>query len=297
MEQLKREAKIALTWPLNLIRAPFTNKRSNLKVREKQIVGAQPKPLSARRLSSSIRHDVDNQASPLLRLPREIRDQIITLVLGEGLLHLLQLPRGLGHIRCTCARDSDPGRMCFPTGTVQTYQPFDLTRHPSSTDDCISLLQVCRQLHQEAGQILYATNAFEINHPTTLILLAKTITPQNLKTIRRLQIVWNDPARWYFNNQSDYDAYLDDFGTWERMWECIGEEMTGLRRLELFVKGNPSNVTYWRCSPDEFLEKVLNAPRARLRGLEDFSLEASKNVQWDWKEEERKMREIVCKVG
>lgn len=291
MEQVKREAKLALTWPLNLIRAPFIGIRSNMKAQEKQAQPNLPQP------PPSIQHIVDNEASPLLGLPREIRDQIITLVLGEGLIHLLQLPRGLGHIRCTSTRENDPGRQCFPTGTVQTYQPFDRTNPPSSTDDCISLLQVCRQLGQEAGQILYATNIFETSHPTTLILLAKTIQPQSLKSIRQVQVVWNDPARWYFDDQEDYDAYLDDFGPWERMWECIGEEMTGLRKVELFARGNPSNVTYWRCSPDEFLEKVLEAPRARLRGLEVFSLQSSKGVHWDWKEAETKTKEIVCKVA
>jgi hypothetical protein len=73
--------------------------------------------------------------------------------------------------------------------------------------------------------------------------------------------------------------------------------MTGLRKVNLSLHIEPARARYWYCPPREFLDEVLSAPRAALRGLQDFKLEVPKCDYWDFESTEAKMREIVCKAA
>lgn len=271
------------------------------KMRQKNL----PRPLPARRRDLSSDREgrpsgVENSRSPLLRLPLELRQQIFTEVLGGDTLHLIQLPKRLGHIRCTYQSENgqwDHARNCFPPGLIQTYHRYDMNQPPESTDTCIALLKVCRQIYRDASQILYQTNTFDINHPTTLLYLA--ITPHRLQSIRSLQITWTDPARWYSFARDTYGTYPDDFDTWNKMWTRVREEMTGLRRVYLYLQMDPEIPRVWPCEPGEFIDQVLSAPRAALSGLQDFRLEIAKSVYWPLNIEnvQEKMRKDICKVA
>jgi hypothetical protein len=133
-------------------------------------------------------------------------------VLGNGVLHLVQPPKRLGHIRCT-RRDAlsadnrhfDLSRACFSAG-VQTYHRCEISDPPTSIDVCTALLKTCRKVYREAVDILYNTNSFDINHPTTLHFFARTMRPQGLKSIRYLQITWTDPSRCSVVDERNYDG-------------------------------------------------------------------------------------------
>jgi hypothetical protein len=72
-----------------------------------------------------------------------------------------------------------------------------------------------------------------VNHPQTLIFLARTIRPQWLETIRYLQITWYDLARFWHVVLEGYDRAPDDLATWETMWKVIGKQMISLTSLKL----------------------------------------------------------------
>jgi hypothetical protein len=148
-------------------------------------------PLQRRALSST-REQARTERSPseFLRLPREVLHQIIVEVLGpgNGVLHLVQLRKRLGHLRCSKGfegeRHYDMSRECFPDGRVPTYERGDLSSPPRTTHNCISLFLTCREVYCETVEILYSTNTFDVNHPQTLLFLARTIRPRRLESIR-----------------------------------------------------------------------------------------------------------------
>lgn len=126
--------------------------------------------------------------------------------------HLVQLWKGLGHLRCSQGtegdRHYDMSRRCFPGGEAPTYHRKGLSRPPETTHGCISLLLTCRRVYCEAIEILYGTNIFDVNHPQTLPFLAQTLRPRRLESIRYLQIHCMAPFQLFWTEE-----YPDDLPT------------------------------------------------------------------------------------
>jgi hypothetical protein len=112
--------------------------------------------------------------------------------LGNGVIHLATLPKTLSHVRCRCrignggSRVDDtppfhdiPGlplrqKLLKPISTTKLIDP------EARSDELLSSYKLVAKYTPTSIGFLYATNAFDINHPQTLICLARTILPSRL---------------------------------------------------------------------------------------------------------------------
>ena len=283
-------------------------REENIKAWRKLRKKNEPKPLPRRRRALSVpparrKYPAQPSTSPFLRLPAEIRQKILVEVLGNNVLHLIQLPKRLGHLlcddrlwtyKCLTAPFYDIRRDCFRLNFVPKYHHNERPAvPPRNTGGCLALLKTCRQLYLEAGCILYETNTFDINHPQTLIFLARTLRPQSLERIRYLQISWTaislsrgttrqDFVPYeYMNPKLDAARAPDDTHTWEQMWDIVASQMKGLQHLKLRLNislvtcFDPPNMLEDRCRSR--MQMMLNAPQAKVRGLKSFWLEVPEN--------------------
>jgi len=235
--------------------------------------------------------------SLLLELPLEIRRKIFAEAIGNSVLHLVQMRKRLGHIRCTISNGNNgPPPTCFSAcfSPVNSYSYGKDIDPNQRSDGCLALLQTCRQIYKESIDLLYSTNTFDVNHTQTLLFLARTILPQRLERIRYLQL-WC--RNWYDILLADYGdhfilvnrRYPDNIGTWEAFWDLVGERMTGLRsvKLGLFVSHDTRDFI-----TEETVELMLQRLREKVRGLEKFELRVA-GVDWNASRLEGRMREIV----
>jgi hypothetical protein len=221
--------------------------------------------------------------SPLLLLPAEIREAIFFEVVGGKLLHLVQLPKRLGHIRCNPGTSPDEGdyhrkRECIWPEQRKTYwadEPLVCEKDARSDDGGLALLKSCRQIYQECIGLLYSANTFDINHPQTLLFLARTIRPHRLAAIRSLQISFagNGLRRGYGSIDDPTLEEPDDLKTWVDMCNVITTQMTGLKSLTLgFERTHPFIWTpYLEEVSREDVEKLLQH-LSTLRGLDHFDI-------------------------
>lgn len=271
-----------------------------------------------------------SENSPLLQLPFEIREQILLEAFGNGLLHLIQLPRRLGHIRCGLKLDHyedcqkgrfcDMYRQCFRP-EFDSQPSFDdipsyhynceSTEPRRRTPGCLALLQACRRLYLDALPILYQSNTFDINHPQTLLFLARTLRPRRLETIRSLQVSWQNvradshlgrdhditgrtfgPSHLFngamqtirLSPREDAHRAPDDMKTWAKMWDIIGVQMNGLQHLMLQLHFGEFRVV---ASIDQLeyhvrtrLGWMLDDPKSKVRGLRSFDLRLQGSFIW-----------------
>ncbi|KAH6677744.1 hypothetical protein B0J14DRAFT_585058 [Halenospora varia] len=251
-----------------------------------------------------------------LRLPFDVREKIYKEVLGNGLLHLTQLPKRLGHFRCKHegsnarqgeqrSRFHDHLRECMDLVHIPSYphwnstetvvrryfglEPLDIW---GESDGCITLLQVCRQIYREAIFILYTTNTFEVNHAQTLIFLARTIPLQRLEIIQSLQITWHMAPR---ESRCELQ-YPDDAKTWEAMWDIVGTKMKALQRVKLTML-LPDNMRWDLAGRDypvrEFIVWKLLEPRRKVRGLVEFQLDVENWMTLNGEFEIESLREMM----
>lgn len=211
----------------------------------------EPRPLPRHRRALSVTHLDLSQNSALLSLPREIRLQIYSHVIGYDLLHLVQLSKRLGHMRCTHQSSPDPlvkthidtgifwdlNEGCafqrphgaYPFGPYGYGEPLHWNE---TSDNSLSLLQTSRQMYADASHILYTTNTFDINHPQTLIFLDRTLLPHRIQSIRYLQIKWFSPKDFHHERRIGRTE-PDTVETWDQMCQIILTKMTGLRHVRL----------------------------------------------------------------
>jgi hypothetical protein len=235
------------------------------------------------------------KVSLFLTLPLEIRQRIISEAIGNKVLHLVQLPKRLGHIRCQephiSSRHNDPLRNCiYP---AREFGRGSQIGKNATSDGCLALLKTCRQLYVESVKVLYETNTFDINHAQTLVFLNRTILPKRLEAIRYLQVTWRgERAHTYHGEGERYQAriYPDDLATWNTMWDIVGGNMKGLRSLKVCLcNTHPHRDTVTK----EVMDKLLDGLRGKVRGLSDFELEIT-GVGWDFNNLEMSIKDIVC---
>ena len=243
-----------------------TNQERNHKIRLENA----PKPLRLKhRRELSTGPNPRLQAdSRLLRLPAEIRLQIWYEVFGGEVLHLVQLPKRLGHVRCCSTLSAtDARRSCILAyrGPGPIAQPADIKL--SSLD--LALLQSCRQIYTEAVDVIYATNLFDLDDVSTLLYLSQTIRPQRLAAIKYLQLTWE--LLWApFSIPETKDPFLfpNDDATWVTFWRLIETQMPGLLELTFVVHAMYPKM-------DWSLDEGWVQPLLRIRGLKEFRLELS----------------------
>ncbi|KAF2717306.1 hypothetical protein K431DRAFT_334463 [Polychaeton citri CBS 116435] len=167
------------------------------------------------------RYERNRVTSPLLRLPREIRDKIYTFFLGNKILHLTgdydqeqQVPpfvhRVLANV-CPSKIDDIEFSTTYYHKALNTYNgPRRFGSNLLAGHlDCLSrwppgpwmvnmagqyfnvwLLQSCRQVHQEAYLVLLQTNTFNFLDPSALISVigSKAVPWSHFQHIRSLSL-------------------------------------------------------------------------------------------------------------
>jgi len=114
----------------------------------------------------------NQQASPLLRLPRELRDQIISNALVDR--YPVDIP----------CRDE-------PEQAKRDQESYTLP----------ALLQACHQLREEAAEIYYQDNNFDAASDALLEWLPQ-LTSEHRKLIKTIRCTASCRLHWWHHNQS-----------------------------------------------------------------------------------------------
>lgn len=185
----------------------------------------------------------------------------------------------------------------MPENKRQTYWAGEPPVHKEdaiSDDGGLALLKTCRQIYRECIGLLYQTNVFDINHPQTLLFLARTIIPQRLASIRTLQVSFPGTGlpRGYSSINDPRLQEPDGIETWVGMCNVITTQMTGLKNLTMgFERTNPFN---WNGEmedvPREDIAMLLQHLCA-LRGLNQFNIRVYP-ASWDVAEFAEELRAL-----
>ncbi|KAH6681938.1 hypothetical protein B0J14DRAFT_577550 [Halenospora varia] len=233
-----------------------------------------------------------DRTAPFLRLPFELREPILYNILGGGIIHLIQYPRGLRHIRCKNYSEEaisddlkqeylierDFRRRCFSDHGTPSYHFDHKEELPDQTDNCLALLLTCVQLYYEAADVLYKNNTFEVHHPSALLSLYQGLAPNNFETIQSLQISWWDHRTWTDKDRSTRYKYSKtaaffharEMCAWNEMWRIIGRKMPSLKTLDVMLEA-PAGSAKERFFHD-YPEKILQPLTAYVSGLQGFTL-------------------------
>ncbi|KAK4556799.1 hypothetical protein LTR86_006370 [Recurvomyces mirabilis] len=210
-------------------------------------------------------YNTNATASPLLRLPPELRLQIWKLVLGGHVIHLQ--PKGKHTI---CQSNVDDFELATSLMAVNDGQP---KRRPSYNDHhalCknqhyrttgtltlpLRLLQVARQIHQEAALLPYCENTFTAGPVMDLADFAACLISEHARSMRRVVIHHTLP--------SQPAAWLADL-------KILGSRLSGVQKLAVMretvgrspqlPEGRGGDVRTFEVAP----KKVLGKPRETVR--------------------------------
>ena len=147
-------------------------------------------------------------------------------------MHLVSIPKSVAHIRCQSWSEIWQLCCCIPEPKQNISADEKMYGWLSSANT--GILSTCRQVYTEAIEILYSNNTFSVNNLWTLIDFSKAVPPQHLAAVTHLQIVWN-LRRLPLNLEvaaTRGEAKFDDH-MWERFWDVIVKEMSGLVDLRM----------------------------------------------------------------
>lgn len=120
--------------------------------------------------------DKNATRSPLLRLTPELRNRIYKLVLCPGSIHIWcrnSLKKTVvTHINCAVSKSS--------TGPMDSWQKEDAYECGSANDTTfatldLSLLLVCKQIHEEVALLPFTSNTFIVDSPWMLATFANQL--------------------------------------------------------------------------------------------------------------------------
>ena len=96
----------------------------------------------------------------------------------------------------------------------------------------LALLKSCRQIYAEALLTLYTTSTFIINDPGLLAYFLQSMPASHIRLIRILRLEWKTET---YSSCLYHDRNGGIGEAWKRLWEIVGREMTGLRKVDVFV--------------------------------------------------------------
>lgn len=212
------------------------------------------------------------QQSPLLsRLPLEIRLQIWEEVVGNRLLHLVLDPScpHNGTLKCfPCGafyKNPAPLENKLPNGgdaspRCQGSQqaPCFFSGPATAPFSALSMLLSCRQIYNEAIELVYVTNTLNIDNLEILQLAIKAMGPR----ISSISTVHVNTAMWKINCYEVTRFSPMAYREWAKFWQLLAERMSGLEHLRLDIYGT---------SRTGFSKRDLE-PLLQLRGLQSFDL-------------------------
>lgn len=204
--------------------------------------------------------------SPLLQLPREVRDKI--------LFHLFFQDHAEAFAPSMHGKRQTVVTTC-PNITLLKLPPFEHEKPPSPPLHFdVSLLRTCRQLQQEGEHMLYSNLKFNTwtgeMYETSRPVFLEKLGPSQLGLIRHLQIPDINFAEFQF-----------PFCEWEYMTRIIGKHCVSLQSLEIgiFEVGPFSREER---STNVFLQREWLQPLLQIGGLQDlvvtFAVHADQNL-------------------
>ena len=131
---------------------------------------------------------------------------------------------------------------------------------PLPTFRALSLLGTCRQIYNEAVDLLYTENTFNIDYLDTLKRMIE-VAPERLRHIQRVHVT---TALWKIWSEDLTRPSENAFAAWENFWLLLATVFTGLQWLRVDLYG-----TYTTRRLDE--ESVK--PMLQIKALKEFHLE------------------------
>lgn len=187
-----------------------------------------------------------------LHLPPEIRNIIYTLALGDRRVHFMYWEDQLRPVICQDPTSSDCG--CVGVGELLklfSSEGFsNLIREKAKNPTVrprlpIALLQTCRQIHDEAVDILFATNIWDVcnrasftccNWPSILFRFTDIVQPKFLERIARLEFRWIFKELPGKSDMTRQNRITRSARTWSAHWDRINTKFVMLRELVVRIK-------------------------------------------------------------
>ena len=219
-----------------------------------------PKP--PRRQISSLTMDrlLNKGCMFLQQLPLELRLIIYSYVIGNDKIRLITVPW-----KVVAAPDIE-GNVSMTHEHITAFHSRRPDKRPRFYGN--ALLQTCRQIYQEAVDVLYSTNTFILLDFPTFDTFAKSILPQRLNAIRSLQIRYSPTKS--ISYQHECTGHYDLPNDLDSVWETI-LRMKNLQNLELDFEAY-SRV--WKDDHERENSEIHRlSPLLSLRGLSSFQLE------------------------
>ena len=111
----------------------------------------------------------------------------------------------------------------------------------------LTLLRTCRQIYQEAAELPYSTNIFDVDDLATLVYWSRTIIPPRLAAVRNLRVSWevfwppltksDRHGSHTYENACIYERvrlkHSDQ--VWLDFWDTVAAKMAGLQDLRMTI--------------------------------------------------------------
>ena len=223
--------------------------------------------------------------SPLLILPREIRDQIFNYLIGSQTLHICNPEaKNITHSVCKASESERDARLAHRLGwepnedrrlRSYTYRHslcFSLGwKRPSTRSSfqlSLSLLRVSQQVYQEASYLLWTSNLFLFSKPETFTGFISARSREHRALIRRVGIRPQAPLCGAVLSNEKRGLYDDS------LWVSGLEQLTGLSTLFLSLQVNlpESALKAWFTGEEISVDDLPLARAARCLPLKDVSV-------------------------
>ncbi|KAE9373969.1 hypothetical protein N431DRAFT_439057 [Stipitochalara longipes BDJ] len=224
-----------------------------------------PKALKAKRKRRvTMEYPETNSNSPLLRLPREIRDMIWDYVVGNMQIHWRIEARKLTGKVCWSEM-----KLCHSQCLAWLWKGPE----PQPMVGVMGVLLSCRQTYSEAIELLYSQNTFDTTQADVIAFLPRLLLPVSFNTIRNIQIllnVWMPPSYPPHYDPSMTPEKLEKAKKrghyyrkiWNAIWRNLSEmenlvdlrvEVNVLGRMQHLWEAKEFDCVEWVTRPQEIL--------------------------------------------
>ncbi|KAJ5247830.1 hypothetical protein N7468_002813 [Penicillium chermesinum] len=176
-------------------------------------------------------HYLEQDQSPLARLPVEVRSRIWAYYFGREQFHIVRVERRslvkttskLVGIRCSQSRETKGESSCNHA-----------CESIAETVDLVPLLRTCRMIYSEAVNIMYQRHVFIFDNVDRILDFASAIIPRRLAQIRAVHFTYVFP----FNPK----GYLGDLeADWRRYCSACNALADMASLEELIIHIHPQN--------------------------------------------------------
>ncbi|PMD41087.1 hypothetical protein L207DRAFT_581539 [Hyaloscypha variabilis F] len=147
-----------------------------------------PKALKTKRKRRLIEISEMNSQSPLLGLPREIRDMIWRYVVGGKQIHWRIEARKLTGKVCWSENE-----LCYSQCLAWLWKGPG----PQPVIGVMGVLLSCRQTYSETIELVHSQNTFDTTQADVIAFLPRLLLPESFNAIRNIQLllsVWMPPS-------------------------------------------------------------------------------------------------------